>query len=273
MAPAFLEFPRLTVALSLPEPLVAAFTANFGFALAASPARPPDRAYGVRMEQDGVLLVRDGLPVGIFPDPQDLMFALEEDIENAIIEHLGEWVGLHAGAAVLGDAALVVVGRPDTGKTTTTFQLVELGLDLLCEEVAAIDPAPREVQPFPQRLTLARPYAEAFQSLYPVSAGALTFPTATMARYAATRVRTRPARLGAILFPRYDPSCQPAIEDVSPGQVLTELLQHCFTPALGDETLYDGVIRLITGCRLFRVHTRDIASARSLLSDLIARLA
>ena len=85
-------------------------------------------------------------------------------------------------------------------------------------------------------------------------------------------LRKAPAPLGAILFPAFSPSVEPALVEVTPGEILTELFQHCFPPALGDERLYDDVIRLVRGARLFRMHTCDIESARRLLVELITRL-
>jgi hypothetical protein len=268
----FLEFPRLSVSLDVPEPLVADFSRNFSFALVSRPTAHIDREYAVHLDHRGAGLLRDGATIGTWPHPLELMFSLEEDIENAIIGHLGGWIGLHAGATVLRESAIVVVGRPDSGKTTTTFQLVELGLDLLCEEVTAVDPETRQVHPFPQTLTLSRAYAEAFAARHGVTAGSLSYPTPAMARYAASRIRRSPVRLGAIVFPAFDPSCEPALAEASPGEVLTELLQHCFAPALGDERLYDDLIRLITGCRLWRMQSNGIESARRLLRELIAQL-
>lgn len=268
----YLEFPRLLATLDLPDQLVADFARNFSYAVSSRRPRDVDPAYRIQLVEQGATLFRNQMPIGTFPTPLELMFSLEEDIENSLVAHIGEWVGLHAGAAVLEDRAIVVVGRPDTGKTTTTLQLVELGLELLCEEVTPIDAETGKVQPFPQVLTLARAYAEAFRFRYPVTKGTLLFPDASMARYTAGAISTRPVPLGTVLFPSFDPSAESLLEEVRPGEVLTEMLPHCFAPAYGDERLYDNVIRLIARCRLFRLRTSSIESARERLVQLIARV-
>ena len=268
----YLEFPRLLVTLDLPDQLVADFAVNFSFAVTSRRPREVDQAYRIQLLEHGAALFKNQAPLGTFPTSLELMFSLEEDIENSLVACIGDWVGLHAGAAVLQDTAIVVVGRPDTGKTTTTFQLVELGLGLLCEEVTPIDPATGMVQPFPQVLTLARAYAEEFRSRHPVTKGTLRFPDASMARYAAKAISTRPVPLGVVLFPSFDPSGESVLEEVRPGRVLTEMLPHCFAPAAGDERLYDNVIRLIDRCRLFKLRTSGIDSARERLVELIARV-
>jgi hypothetical protein len=270
MAVLCLEHPRLTVSLDVPDPLIGVFARNFAFALAGGLPSRVDEAYRV-LPGDGVPhLFRGDALLGRFADLHDLVFALEEDIENALLARAGDWMALHAGAAVLRDAAIVIVGRPDTGKTTTTFQLVELGLELLCEEIAAVDPRTLAVQPFPQVLTLSRAYAEAFRARFPVVGGALSVPTASVARYAAHRVRRRPAPARVVLFPAFDPSREPALARATPGEVLTELLGHCFPPAGGDERLYDDVIRLAERCRLIRLFSNGIEATRSLLGEVLA---
>lgn len=268
----FLEYPKLSVSLSVPDDAADGFRANFANALVSAPPPIVHLKFLVRRLNAGVALERNGIAVGVFPDATALMFALEEDLENSLIGRLDGWIGLHAGAVALPDLAIVTVGHPDTGKTTTTFQLVELGLELLCEEVTPIDPAAVRVHPFPGVLTLDRRYAEAFRSRYPVTRGAITYHGAEMARYTARHVRKEAVPLGAMLFPAFDPSCRPKLEVLSPAEVLTDIFQYCFAPTVDDEQLYDSVIRVIERCRLFRMHTRDIESARGLLVELLSEL-
>lgn len=268
----FLEYPKLAVSLSLPDDVVEGFRTNFASALVSAAPATVHREFLVRRLKAGVVLESSGTVLGIFPTATELMFALEENLENALIERLDGWIGLHAGAVALPEIAIVTIGHPDTGKTTTTFQLVELGLELLCEEVTPVDPSTIRVHPFPGTLTLDRRYAEAFASRYPVTRGALTYHGTEMARYAAGRVRKEAVPLGAMLFPAFDPSCRPRLEVLSPAEVLTDIFQYCFTPTMDDEQLYDSVIRVIERCRLFRMHTRDIESARGLLVELLSEL-
>jgi hypothetical protein len=270
MTTLFLEYPRFAVALSVPEEAATSFRQDFAPWLISRRPLVVHAEYRVQLAGTGVSLVKNGVLAGTFPSMTELTFFLEEDLEISLIERLGDWVGFHAGAAAIRDSAIVVVGHPDTGKTTTTFQLVELGLELLCEEVTPIDPATIEVQPFPQTLTLARGYAEEFASRYSVKMGNLSYYGPEIARYAAGKVRKGVVPLKAIIFPSFDPSFEPTIERVSPGQVLTELLPYCFPPALGEEWLYDNVIRIIERCRLFRLRTCGIESTRALLGALVS---
>lgn len=267
----FLDYPKLAVSLSVPERIADGFRDNFSHALVSQPP-VVHHAYAAVPDGHGWLLVRDGELGRQYPTPADLMFALEEDLENALIARLDGWVGLHAGAVALGEQAIVTVGHSDTGKTSSTFQLIQLGLELVAEEVTPVDPATLRVHPFPQVLTLSRRYAEQSAASYPIAGGTLRYHDATMARFAPARVHARPVPIAAMLFPRFDPACAPRLEQVTPGEVLTETFRYCFPPQVAEEQLYDNVIRILERCHLWRVHTRDIASSRTLLADVIAAL-
>ena len=78
--------------------------------------------------------------------------------------------------------------------------------------------------------------------------------------------------IAVVLFPRFDPSCAPRLEALTPGDVLTETFQYCFPPRGTEEQLYDNVIRILERCRLWRLHTRDIESSRTLLTRVISEL-
>jgi hypothetical protein len=267
-----LSYPRLSVAVSASEAIVPLLRDNFRAALAPGDGDAVVHQYDAAWDGSRGVLCRDGDRLGEFADPTALMFALEEDLEVLLISRLGNWIGMHAGSVALQGRAIITVGHPDTGKTTTTMQLIELGLTMLSEEVTPIDPDLRLVHPFPHNLTLARHYAEAFSHLYPVTRGVLTYPGADMARYAPHATHGTPATPIAFLFPAYHPDHTPRLAEVSPADVLTELLQYCFAPHTGDEQLYDSVIRVVERCRVFRLQTNSIESARALLGSVITRL-
>ena len=151
----WLEYPNVTVAIAAPDSVTPLLREHFAPVL-APPSAAASCVFEIAVGADGPSLSQAGEARRVFANTLELVFFLEEEIERAVLGRLGPRVGLHAGAAVLGDAALAVVGHPDTGKTTTTFQLVELGLDLLCEEVTVVDPDTAEAFPFPHTLSLSR---------------------------------------------------------------------------------------------------------------------
>ena len=229
----FVEYPRLVASISVPDRIAPLVRQHFVHPLASPAPTAVDCAYILLPRGSAWELVRNGERRGEFPTAIGVLFALEEDLENTVIARLGDWVGLHAGAAALHGQAIVIAGHPDTGKTTTTFQLVELGLDFVSEEVTPVDADSLLVHPFFHVPTLSRPYAEASAAQFPVTAGTLTYPDARIARYAPGRVQREPVAIATILLPRFDPSCEPRLEAVTPGGVLAEILEVLFPADLG----------------------------------------
>jgi hypothetical protein len=264
----YLEFPRLVLSLTVPEELVTDFREEFACVIGDPIPLVIHQKFTVHFEGKRLSLFKDRVQLNLFSNVYELIFALEEEIEHALVKNIGTWVAFHAGCVAKQDSAIMVVGNPDTGKTTTTFQMLELGLDFLCEEVTPVDPESGLVYPFPQILTMSRPYAEESNSLFPVKEGVLSYYGPELARYIPGRVRKKAAKLKTIIFPSYNPVFKSSIKELSPGDILTDLLHCCFLPNVKEEELYDQVIRISENCRLLRILTCGIASTRDLLVQI-----
>jgi len=160
----FLSFPRLNISLTVPDEIIPDIQPAFLHSIRSNANLSPRHKYVIESTPSGFALLKDGQQDQPFISCLDLMCHLEEDIENTLIRSIGNWVGFHAGAVMIGDAACVIAGNPDTGKTTTTFNLVEMGQTFLCEEVTPVDPKTLLVHPYPQVLTIEGTYkAEIFR--------------------------------------------------------------------------------------------------------------
>ena len=264
----FLSFPRLNISLTAPDKIIPDIQAAFLHSIRSETNLSPRRKYVIESTPSGFGLLKDGQQDQQFASYLDLICHLEEDIENTLIRAIGGWVGFHAGAVMIGDAACVIPGNPDTGKTTTTFNLIEMGHIFLSEEVTPVDPETFLVYPYPQVLTLSRTYAEEHLSLYSVQNGELKLLDSQMARYHPYAVGSDPVPLKTILIPAYDPSETPGIEKLAAGEVFTELLRYCFPPNTDDEHLFDSVIRICEKSEIFRLRTNSLQSMRQLLKEL-----
>ena len=214
---------------------------------------PLQHEYVIESTSNGFNFLKDGQLTGQFTSCLDFICHLEEDIENTLIRTIGNYVGFHAGAVMIGDSACVIPGNPDTGKTTTTFNLIEIGQTFLCEEVTPVDPETFLVYPYPQVLCLEGAYAKKYLSRHPVTNGELKILDSQMARYRPYVVGSDPAPLETILIPAYDPSGTSGIEELTPGEVFTELMGYCFPPNTDDEHLFDSVIRICEEAEIFRL--------------------
>ena len=264
----FLSFPRLNISLTAPDEIMADIQAAFFHSIRPETNLSPRHKYIIESTPNGLSLLKDGQLARQFGSCLDLICRLEEDIENALIQAIGGWVGFHAGAVMIGDTACVIAGNPDTGKTTTTFNLIEMGQIFLCEEVTPVDPETFLVYPYPQVLTLEGAYAERHLTLYPITNGELKILDSQMARYCPYAAGSDPVLLKTILISAYDPSETPGIEKLTPGEVFTELLGYCFPPNTDDEHLFDSVIRICEEAEIFRLRTNNLQSMRELLKEL-----
>ena len=263
-----LSFPRLQISVTVPDEISADIQEGFFHSISPGTNLPPQHEYVIESTSNGLNLLKDGQPTGQFGASVDIVCRLEEDIEITLTQTIGDWVGFHAGAVMIGDSACVIPGNPDTGKTTTTFSLIEMGHTFLCEEVTPVDPETFLVYPYPQVLTIEGTYAEKYLALYPVQNGELKILDSQMARYRPYAVGSDPVPLKTILMPAYDPSETPGIEELSPGEVFTELLGYCFPPNRDDEHLFDSVIRICEEAEIFRLRTNGIQPMRELLKGL-----
>lgn len=263
-----LSFPRLPVALTVPEELAADTRRVFFHSIRPWGDAPPRQAYVLRFASDGFSLLKNGRLSGQFGSAFETLCRLEEDIEKTLIRAIGNWVAFHAGAVKMDSAACLIVGDPDAGKTTTTLNLIEMGHTFLCEEVAPMNPATRLVHPYPQVLTLSRAYAEAYLSLFPVQNGELTIVDSRTARYHPFEAGSGPASLKTILIPEYDASRTSGVAELQPANVLTELLGYCFPPNGDEEDLFDAVIRICVNARIFRIRSHSPKSLRECLKEV-----
>jgi hypothetical protein len=193
---------------------------------------------------------------------------LEFDLEGILVSGADDLLALHAGAVVIDEQTCLIAGSSDSGKTTTTFNLVELGYDFLCEEISLVEPATWRVLPYLQTLTLGDEVIQEAERSFPIKRGEVKPLGSSISRYRPNHFCKKPTPAGTILLPRYGSDVSPGLTDASPGDVLTEVLGYCFEPSRDDEYLFDNMIALLGECRIIRFHYDSMTSARQMLSEL-----
>jgi hypothetical protein len=249
----FLSFPRLEISLKVPDEIISDIKAAFLHSIRPGISLIPRHEYVIQSTPTGFSFLKNGQLAGQFGSSLETLCNLEEEIEVTLTQAIGNWVTFHAGAVEIDGFACLIAGDPDTGKTTTTFNLIEMGQIFLCEEISPVDPETLLIHPYPQVLTMSRE---------------LKLFDSDMARYRPFKAGKKPVPLKVILLPVYNPSCTPGIEELSPGEVYTELLGYCFPPNRDEEHLFDSVIRICEESRIFRVLTNNIRAMRELMKEL-----
>lgn len=206
-------------------------------------------------------------PLGSYAEPVLALLRLEHEIEGRLLGRLGRRLAFHAGAAVTPAGACLVAGSADSGKSSTTLQLVELGHPFLAEEIAAVDDAGR-VHPHLQSLAIDPLVIAELESVGPLRHGRVEAVADLLRRYHPSTVATEPAPLGTILLPVFDRRAEARFDEPGLDSVLTDLLTYCFEPAGDPEASIDRVIELASGARLVRMRYPDARSARALLLEI-----
>jgi len=240
------------------------------FSLFQRPERVSPHCCRLRINRcsNGCEFYKDEKLLGTFENTLEVCGALEDEVESLLVKSGGEWVTFHAGCVRVGEGACLIAGKPEAGKTSTTFIMVEMGKDFLCEEMAPVDPSSRLVHPFPLALSMSRTFAQEYISCHPVKKGRLEDMGQRFSQYVPHRAGKRPLPLRMVILPCYRPSQSPGMVPLSPGEALPDILGCCFPPNVKEEKFFDSVIRLVTGCQIFRLLTNGTEATR----DLVRRL-
>ena len=230
---------------------------------------PSAEQFRIVEEARGWSLLQGDVRKGTFAEAVHALLALEYEIERSVIDIDDGRFAFHAGAVETAVGAWLIAGDPDTGKTSSTFQLLQLGQSFLCEEVSLYDPSAHAIHPYPQTLALERRYIDRFKEVFPVDEGALWTLDDSVVRFIPDRFSRAPVRLHSLLLPRYRPGAPSRVDELGSQDVLTEFLGYCFRPSAGNERLFDGAIALLEKTRLLRVTYGSLAAARDLYRGLL----
>jgi len=271
-----LALPPIEVELEAPEEFLEALRRIHPVTVAAARERRTEERgrfaarYRVEGRRAGWRLTRYATDHGTFATPIEAALRLEHDLEWDVIRGCRDWLAVHGGAVALdaaaGRGACLVAGPSDSGKTSTTFQLLELGHAFLCEEITLIDPETGVVQPYPQALSVASSFLEEFEAACAVVGGELD-PVPGTIRYRPRRL-AEAAPLRTVLLPRHVPD-EPrgGFREPPREEAIVELMGHCFRPAVDFEVFVDRFGAVLEGVTVLELSYRNAAEARELLSE------
>jgi hypothetical protein len=204
-----------------------------------------DGKYDVRYD------IREGKPAGEM-DPLSWIasgverrFALamaDAYVHNTVALHAPEHVFIQAGVVADGSNAVVLPGKPLTGRTTLVEALVAAGLTYLSDEYAVVD---------------ARGMVSRYARALPSGAGADGEPE-------------QPVPVGAIVITGYRPGAQWRPERLSSGQTLLGLMSHVIGGQERPEQTMQALKAMIAAGPVVFASPRDEAEATAEL--LVAEL-
>ena len=264
----YLILPRMNISLIASEEILEKISVFYLFNV--SEEKPPFITHAYRVETEGQnwIVSKDGQVLDRRQSDWESVFVLEYDIELSILEHRGNWLAIHAGCVAIGDEACLIAGSPESGKTTTTFNLVEMGHRFMCEEIAFLDAETKEVHPYLQTLSLESRFIDLVKQHFQIKRGNIHTLNPSLVRYLPETIQKESVKLSTIVVPKHDPKAEAEIIPLNPGGFLTEFLGYCFEPKIGMEDLVDKVISVLSECSVYRVVYGDVRDCRRMLLSL-----
>ncbi len=234
-------------------------------ALFLGPAPTRGRA-GYFTALDGSVLVRT--------PARSVAFAhlLFEANQQAVEQTVG-MARLHASAAALDDAAVVMPGAMGAGKSTLVAGLMTRGFGYLTDEVVAFDPNTGTVVPYPKPLSLGTP---------PESLGALRWEQQPDAQaYLGASGVVPPGAVGSrlahpgvspglIVLPNYEPSAPTEVVRLTGADALAAVAGHTFH--LEEPGTLARLSRRMEGLPCYRLVSGDLQRAIDAVLDLTGQV-
>lgn len=114
-----------------------------------------DLAYEISPSDDagGWVLRFDGNPTNC-PDSADLLYDFEKTMTMRLQILRADLFFVHAAVMSINDRCALISGASGSGKSSLAWTLSHMGFDYLSDELAPVDPARMQVEPYPHALCL-----------------------------------------------------------------------------------------------------------------------
>jgi len=141
------------VSLECNHPVAAGVEASVFSALLNPTAVPAKIHYRILMQNDRLTLFRKNRLTHRNRQFARIIYALEWQIVNDLIEQNKTALKLHSAALTYRNNGFIFCGAPSTGKTSLAILLIQNGWQLLSDEFALLN-ADRQIIPFPRNLII-----------------------------------------------------------------------------------------------------------------------
>jgi hypothetical protein len=200
-------------------------------------------------------------------------------VNRHVVESSGRYLLLHAAAAQLDDAGVILPGPSGSGKTTLVAGLVRAGLDYITDEAAALDPRSGLLEPYPKALAVEPGSWDVLSDLEPDGTAdrevALATTTQWLVEPTAIRVDAigAPCRTSLVIAPTYDPDVETELRPISRAEGVALLVENSFNFARHGRAGLDLLVDTVRDADCYRLRFSDLDDACGEIVRLLGKRA
>jgi hypothetical protein len=177
---------------------------------------------------------------------------LMDELVHAVISSLHQrgLFAVHAAAVAHRGRALVLAGPSGAGKTTLAVALAALGLEILSDELAILDPATGLVHPYLRRLHIRPGTPELVRGMEQIGlrerrdlGGEIAWAIG-LEEAGTPADGPRPMGAALVLVPRSNRTVEPRFTSIGSGQAALELLRGTWAASID----FPGALRAVGSC-------------------------
>ena len=222
-----------------------------------------------------VLFLFDGF-APFKPLPLDQAFPVFEwGLNWCVANHMHNYLILHAAVVERGGRAVLLPAPPGSGKSTLCAALATRGWRLLSDELAIISPGDASLIPLPRPVGLKNASIAVMREFAPQQViGNETRDTnkGTVAHMRAPlpsveRADT-PARVGWVVFPKYQNGAPPWLEPLGKADAFMQLVQNAFNYNVVGAPAFDVLTHIIDGSDCFTFSYGKLEQAMTVFDQL-----
>ena len=196
---------------------------------------------------------------------------------NWAIAQRAHWdLMIHAATLQRDGRALILPGRPGTGKSTLAAGLLQAGWQLLSDEFALVSLRDGRLYPLWRPISLKGRAEAMFRERRPERMSTETFPSAKgpvgfyLPSAEAGEVCLEPVRPAAVVILAFDPGAPVSLDIVPAADAFLQLAQNSFNYTALGETGFDALARLTRAsvCRYLRYS--DLGDATRQIADIVS---
>lgn len=193
----------------------------------------------------------------------------------AIAQRAHWYLMIHAATLQRDGRALILPGRPGTGKSTLATGLLQAGWQLLSDEFALVSLTDGHLYPLWRPISLKGQAEAIFRTRRPERMSAETFPSAKgrVGFYRplaeAGEVCQAPVPPAAVVILAFEPGAPVSLDKVPAADAFLQLAQNSFNYTALGETGFDALVRLTRAsvCRYLRYS--DLGEATRQIADIV----